>query len=256
MITIESTPNLTGVKITGDFHDFYELVEAFYDITINEFAEKHSEYIDISTRLLGLSYEIRHAYQGDRDIEIIENGMTRDIMKFHERIVPDKNLYYSCNYLYPEMFYCMIAINNLIMLRIKDITKTKYVFSETMDRRVIWDRTISVLRSFQSAFAECVKNILTERSYTMWLKELTDRNINVSHMCMQYIDIINIDYIKMNKEKRLKNFSKTTKRISHYLSNQEHAQISDAIYEYANEYNCSQNEIVLNGMDYPEEIEW
>ena len=129
MIKIKSTPNLTGVKITGDFYDFYELVEAFYDITINEFDEKHSEYIDISTRLLGLSYDIRHAYQGDRDIEIIENGMTRDIMKLHERIVPDKNLYYSCNYLYPEMFYCMIAINNLIMLRIQDITKTRYVFS-------------------------------------------------------------------------------------------------------------------------------
>ncbi len=256
MITIENTPNLTGVKITGDFHDFYELVEAFYDIAINEFDEKCSEYIDISTRLLGLSYDIRHAFQGDRNIELLDNGMDRDIMKSRGKITPEKNVYYSCNYLYPEMFYCMITINNLIMLRIKDLTKTKYVFSETLDRRVVWDKTISVLRLFQSAFAECVKNTLSDRSYILWLKEITDRDVNLTGIAMQYIDIINIDYIYMDKEKRLKNFYKVTKQISQFISSTEHAQISHEIAQFARENNCDKNDVIMDGMDYPEEIEW
>ncbi len=75
-------------------------------------------------------------FQSPGGIEIVENGMDRDKMKFHEIITPEKNVYYSCNYLYPEMFFCMIAINNLIMLRVKDLTKTKYVFSEMIHNKV------------------------------------------------------------------------------------------------------------------------
>jgi hypothetical protein len=32
MIKFENTENLTGVSITGDFDDFYSLVEAFHQI--------------------------------------------------------------------------------------------------------------------------------------------------------------------------------------------------------------------------------
>ena len=64
MIKIENTQNLTGVKISGSYDDLYELVEAIYKISIDEFSDKHKEYINVSTRMLGLSYDIRHAYQG------------------------------------------------------------------------------------------------------------------------------------------------------------------------------------------------
>ncbi len=77
MITITNTPNLTGVTISGDFNDLYNLVEAFHEITINEYSEKHHRYIEISTRVLGLCYDIRHAYQGDREIELMEAAKER-----------------------------------------------------------------------------------------------------------------------------------------------------------------------------------
>lgn len=63
MISVQSTPNLTGVTISGDYDDLYSLVEAFHEITINEYSEKHHKYIGISIRVLGLCYDIRHAYQ-------------------------------------------------------------------------------------------------------------------------------------------------------------------------------------------------
>ena len=256
MIKIESTPNLTGVKITGSFDDLYELVEAFYDITIDEFSDKHYEYMGISTRLLGLSYDVRHAYQGDREIELIENGMNKDTMKFHSKITSEYNVHYSCNYLYPEMFFCMIAINDLIVLRIKALTKTNYIRSEMHNHKIIWDKTISVLRAFQGAFAECVKNTLKERSYAMWLKEITRSDVFISGITSQYIDIINIDYLKMNKEKRLKNFSKTTKLITQYYYNEEHERITEGIFRYAEEHKCDKNSIIIKGVEYPEDIVW
>lgn len=256
MIKIESTPNLAGVKITGSFDDLYELVEAFYNITIDEFSEKHHEYITISTRLLGLSYDIRHAYQGDREIELVENNMDKETMKLHGKITSKHNVNYSCNYLYPEMFFCMTAINDLIILRVKDLTKTKYIHSEMQHHKVIWDKTISVLRAFQSAFAECVKNIITERSYAIWLKEITRKNIFINGITSQYVDIINIDYLKMSKEKRLKTFNSNTKQITQYYYSQEHEEISKAINKFAEENECDMDNVELSGIEYPEDIDW
>ena len=65
MISIRNTENFTGVTIRGDFDDFYSLVEAFFEITIDEFSEKYQKYISASTRLLGICYDIRHAYMGE-----------------------------------------------------------------------------------------------------------------------------------------------------------------------------------------------
>lgn len=37
--------------------------------------------------------------------------MTEDKMKWYSIIAPKNNLYFSCNYLYPEMFFAMLALN-------------------------------------------------------------------------------------------------------------------------------------------------
>jgi len=254
MIKIENTQNLTGVKISGSFDDLYELVEALYKISVDEFSDKHKEYINVSTRMLGLSYDIRHAYQGDRDIELIDNGMDKETMKLRGEITPDKNVIYSCNYLYPEMFFCMAVINELIILRVMDITKAKYVFSEMLHPKVVWDKTISVLRSFQCAFSECVRDTLSEQSYRMWLKAMTDKDIYITNILRQYVDLANIDYIKLDKEQRLKNFLKFTRKITNYNSNKEYAEILQEIYDYAGEHDCDVNDIRIG--EYPEVIDW
>ncbi|UNC92047.1 DUF6904 family protein [Candidatus Contubernalis alkaliaceticus] len=51
--------------------DLEALVTALHEITIDEYSEKNSNYIDISTRVLGLCYDVRHAMQGDREVELI-----------------------------------------------------------------------------------------------------------------------------------------------------------------------------------------
>ena len=92
--------------------------------------------------------------KGDRDIELIDNGMDKETNEITwEKLHLIKMSFISCNYLYPEMFFCMAVINELIILRVMDITKAKYVFSEMIHPKVVWDKTISVLRSFQSAFS-------------------------------------------------------------------------------------------------------
>lgn len=147
MITITNTPNLTGVTISGDFSDLYNLVEAFHEIAIDKYSEKHHRYIEISTRVLGLCYDIRHAYQGDRAVELVDNAG-------------------------------------------------------------------------------------------------------------QYVDLLNIKYINMTKEKRMKNLSAIAKRIAEFSYDNEHKEIKEVVMEAAKEHQCEPGAIRLQGIDYPEDFDW
>jgi hypothetical protein len=256
MISIKNTPNLTGVVISGDFNDFYNLVEAFYEITISEYSEKHQQYIDISTRVLGLCYDIRHAYQGDRGIELVDNNMTEEQMKWHSVITPKTNVYYSCNYLYPEMFFVMLALNRLVELRIRDLTKTNYIYKEAMDKKVIWDDTIATIRSFQAAFVKCIQDTLTSAAFSRWLNVMNNDYIRIENIAGQFVDLWNIKYINMTKEKRLKNLSVIAKRIAEFSNDSEHEEIKEVVMEAAKEYRCEPGAIRLHGIEYPAEFEW
>lgn len=256
MISIKNTTNLAGVTISGDFDDLYSLVEALYTITIDEYSEKQQNYIDMSTRVLGLCYDIRHAYQGDRDIELVDNNMTEDKMKWHSIIVPKNNVYYSCNYLYPEMFFVMLALNELIKLRIRDLTRTKYILKEAMDKRVIWDDTIAIIRLFQAEFVKCVKETMAPGTFTRWLTIMNSDIIGIKDITGQYVDVLNINYINMTKEKRLKNLYSMARRIAQFESDNDHKDIRAVVTEAAREYRCAPGMIRLEGVEYPEEFEW
>lgn len=256
MITIKNTENLGGVTISGDINDLYNLVEAFYAVTIDEYSEKHKRYIEMSTRVLGLCYDIRHAYQGDREVEFVDNNMDEDKMRFHSTITSKSNVYYKCNYLYPEMFFIMLALNELVELRIKDLTKTKYIYKEAMDKNVIWDDKIAVIRVFQGEFVKCVKEVLTEASFSRWLKVMNQEYLNIEEIVGQYLDMLNIKYINMNKEKRLKNLNSMAKRIAEYSYDRDHQEIMEVVSEAAKENGCSKGDIRLEGIEYPEDIVW
>lgn len=256
MITIKNTPNLTGVTISGDYNDLYNLVEAFHDITIGEYSEKHRRFIDISTRVLGLCYDIRHAYQGDREVELMDNNMNADKMKWHSIIAPKSNVYYSCNCLYPEMFLIMLALNTLVELRIKYLTKAKYIYNEAMDKKVIWDETIATIRFLQAEFVKCVKGTFTEATFARWMNVMNSGYINIEDITVQYVDLLNIKYINMTKEKRLKNLSSIARRIVEFRYDNEHIEIKEVVMEAAREHQCEPGAITLQGVEYPEDIEW
>lgn len=256
MILVKNTKNLTGVTVSGDFSDLYNLVEALHEITIDEFSEKHYRYIDMSTRVLGLCYDIRHAYQGDRDVELVDNNMTEDKMKWHSIIAPKSNVYYSCNYLYPEMFFVMLALNALVELRIRSLTKTKHIYSEAMDSKVIWDETIATIRFFQAEFVKCVKGTLSEATFARWMNVMSSDHIGIEDIAGQYVDLLNIKYINMTKEKRHKNLSVIGKRIAEFRYDHVHKEIKEVVIEAAREHKCGPGAIMLQGIEYPEDFEW
>lgn len=256
MINIKNTENLAGVTISGDYNDLSSLVEAFYDITIDENSEKYHGYIDISTRVLGLCYDIRHAYQGDREVELTDNNMTEEKMKWHSVIAPKCNVYYSCNYLYPEMFFVMLALNKLVELRIRDLAKVKYIYSEALDKKVIWDETIAIIRIFQAEFVKCVKDTFTGNTFVRWLNVMNSDYIDIENLATQYMDLLNIKYINMTKERRRKNLFSTARRIAEFYYDNDHKEIKKVVTEAARERGCNPGSIHLKGVEYPGDFEW
>ena len=256
MIRIENTDNLTGVSISGDWDDLDKLVDAFYEITISEDSQKHKEYINLSIRVLGLCYDIRHAKKGDREIELVDNNMDDETMKWHSMITPKKNVYYKCNYLYPEMFFAILVLNDLIKLRMKDLSKVKTAKFGALSKKVVWDETISTIRSFQAEFAKCVKETLSEATYARWLNVMNSDYNHIKNISGQYVDLLNVRYINMSKEKRLKSLSSIAKKIADHIANDEHADIKESVREAAIEYKCSEADIKIKGVEYPEDIEW
>ncbi len=256
MIIIKNTENLAGVYISGDFNDLDKLVDAFYAITIDDFSEKNKKHVEISTRVLGLCYDIRHAFQGDREVELVANGMDQDKMKFHSIIAPENNVYYKCNCLYPEMFFVMLALNELVELRIRELVKSRAGYNDALDKNVIWDDVIATIRSFQGAFVKCVKEVLTEAAFKRWLTLMNGDSINIWGIAGQYVDLQNIRFINMSKEKRLKNITIIAKRIAEFRTDNEHSNIKEVVVEGAREDGCAEGRIRLEGIEYPDEIVW
>ena len=70
----------------------------------------------------------------------------------------------------------------------------------------------------------------------------------------QYLDILNIKFINMGKEKRLKSIPTMPKRLN--KRDKEYLEIKSAVLEGAKEFGCASGDVRLKGIDYPEEIDW
>ncbi|NPV27266.1 MAG: hypothetical protein HPY81_07460 [Firmicutes bacterium] len=251
MIFAKNTLNSAGVAIYGDYMDFKNLYEALHTVLGNE-----DEFIECDAariRVLGVCYDLRHALMGDREIEFIDNGIDEEKKKRMLVLAPDKNVYLKIYVLWPEMLFVTIALNEFLELYARKLSKTRYGSDIFTAKKVIWDHSITQVRMLQAAVAECLKQTVSDNIYARILNILNGRFVYVDRYITQYLDILNERFIKMNKEKRLKNLSTIAKRIAE--RGQEYRDLEHQLREEAQKYNCSVDDLRLE-LDFPEDIEW
>ena len=124
MIKITNTPNLLGISIHGDYEDLKALhiaMSDYLDFYFNHMKEPGA--YNCYETILGLCYDIRHAYQGDRNIESIENNAENisqlasliyevdeaAIMKERKKY-KNGNLYFNVEVLYPWAVFYLYAL--------------------------------------------------------------------------------------------------------------------------------------------------
>lgn len=243
MIYVTDTPRHAGVTIHGDFKDFDELYNALHAAIGSEDDERNIRYRLTRYRVLGLCYELRHALMGDREIVFEDNGLTPDIMKRHARIGNSTNVYFTCQMLWPEALFLLMLLNNMAEHLERNKFKVNY-----------WDPTVAVIRKFQAAIADCLRGLLTEQVYKRTIHLMNDRYSTYYDYCTQYVDLLNVRYLKMDPEKRLKNLSIMAKRLAEKPG--EYYELQQEVTLAAKHHNCSVHDITLKETDIPDDIDW
>lgn len=115
MITATPTEHLNGIMLEGEYDDFSELVDCIYRMTGLEDDYKDL-YWSVKNRLLGMCYDIRHAYQGDRHVKLVDSGADEELMKWHSMILPRQNVHFAVEILFPEAVFVALSVPELYLM--------------------------------------------------------------------------------------------------------------------------------------------
>lgn len=70
----------------------------------------------------------------------------------------------------------------------------------------------------------------------------------------QYLDVLNVEFLKMKKEKRVKHLTVLAKRLTE-TNSEKYLSVKETIMDAANKWGQHPDEIRLQ-LDYPDPIEW
>jgi hypothetical protein len=80
-------------------------------------------------------------------------------------------------------------------------------------RQVSWNYDIAMVRLFQAETVKCLQEVLPEQTFKRLLNVLFKDYTVLEDYTTQYLDLLNIKFLGMDKEKRLKNLSSISKRL-------------------------------------------
>lgn len=258
MLQMKPTENLTGITIQGDYNDLYELMESIYRMTGLE-EDRTEIYYGIKNRLLGLCYDIRHAFMGDREVVFEENGICEEVMKWHKIIAPTHNVYYSVNVLFPEAIFIAASVPNIYYLSYRNYgINAKH--TETGDYQLpsipvsYYSRDKAILDVLCAEIWQVLGEVIGDEELEKLIRLMNRAGASFAHYVIQYIDKCNIELLKTDVEKRKDKLRNIAKRI--VKKNQTYMNMERDLQYWAKEYNTTIYELEDPGLQYPENIEW
>lgn len=242
MLKVELTENYAGVIISGDFDDLNNLYDSI-NYFINDDSSSIGEYI-MQNHLYGFLYDVRHAFQGDREAKLVRNYLSdynREWLRVKKKDVTENNIYYSFHYLLPDM--------------ILDIVLIKYFINKVNKKdNDIYNPNINIVNYFYSLVLHSLEGFLTEIKFNKIKKGLLESMIIDRIFIPQWFEIISIDYIKMTKKQREKEFMHTMDSIYNYKDYNEYFKMKSDLEKKCKEKNCTLDDLHYD--DYPNDIEW
>lgn len=155
MIKASHTPNMTGVLLSGEPEDFRMLYDSLHKI-VGRTGEDLTDGPVL--RILGICYELRHAFMGHRNANYEEHGFNDEQLAFLSLVGPKQNLILSFETLWPEMLYVVFSLESFIA----EYQKTY--------KATTWDSHIAQVRILQSAIFKLLEETVTPRQFTSFEK--------------------------------------------------------------------------------------
>lgn len=241
MLKVELTENYAGIKVWGDYNDLDFLYDSINYLVHGE-PSNEGEYL-IQNHIYAFLYDLRHAYQGSREINIIDNSLndfTRANFKLKKKDVTDKNVYFGFNYLIPDALLDIMIIKFLMC---KVPKKENDIFNPY----------INMVNFFYALVLNSLDKMLTVIKFNKVKKGLIDSILTANAYLPQWYEMVTCDYIRMSKEKRKKEFMHIADAIYNFYLYEDYIIMVNRFRKMCNEKNCSLDNFHY---EYPEEIIW
>lgn len=239
MLSISHTENLTGARISGDYWDLDEIKEACYAVVGDE--NKYYDWEGPRVRVLSVCHDIHQALQGDRHVDFVGNGFTKESMVHHDMVASEKNIYYATEVLWPELIFTTIALNDFVRLYAKDHQYPSL------------DVHITAIRKFQSIVGDALLTVLPKNEHDQFMNLLSQDKTNVQDYAIQFVDMLNLNYINASKEQREKNLGMMALKLA--VQDKDYQAFRNQVVQSANKTKSDIHDMSIN-KKYPEEIEW
>ena len=240
MIKIKLTQNYTGFNIEGTFDDFYELYDNIdYFLGIEECEDIFEE--DMRLHILGFLYDLRHAYQGSRNIKAVDNGLSEEQKEYYGIAKSiKKDILYDFDYVVPELLTDILLFKHFAKSKTKKMSE--------------YDTNYNSVMAFYSKVIDALQEILTENQAKRVRKMLSEASISERYWLRQWFMKITIDYFKLTKIKKQKEMMHVIKSICDSYLYDEYYKVKKEVDDFAKENQIQVTEIEYG--EYPEEIEW
>ena len=261
MISAKPTEHLTGVLIEGEYEDFYEMVESIYRMTGLE-EDYNDRYWSVKNRLLGICYDIRHAFQGDRNVKLVDNGANDELMKWHSMVMPQQNLHYSVEVLFPEALFVAFSIPELYLpssvyygQRARKLQKKEEQPRRFVDKYADYIRDQAMLDMLSSVILSAFADVIGDEDFEKVLSQRgKSYGYEYEHYATQYVDKCNAEYLKTAPEKRKDKLRNIAKRL--LKKPDAYRNLLSDLENSARRHGCSIHELHDPDLEYPETIEW
>lgn len=227
MIKTKLTPNYGGVRISGDYYDLNELYDAVAYL-IN-YDAKSIEEEAMQDHLYGFMYDVRHAYQGDREIMLVDNGLydsKREWFGIKKRDATDNAVYYEFDYLWPDLLL--------------DIMLAKYFIKKVdIKENDIYNSNINLVNYFYAIVLDKANEFLSSKDFKKVRDIIKNNNINEKKFLPQWFELLALNYAKMSKQKRKKEFMQLVDKIYCFLNYDEYINLQKEITNECKANNCN-----------------
>ncbi|TDW16466.1 hypothetical protein EDD63_12323 [Breznakia blatticola] len=251
MITVKPTKNLLGVTISGNYRDFSELVDAMHNITKFDDDSSDPNY-GISLQVLAMCYDMRHAYQGDREI----NKVSEEVFGENMEIYNETTIIYSFNIMFPQAIFYAFAAPKLakyakVLVTTKEL-EDKYarIYSYPM-----YLRDKGLINYLSAKILEAVEEVIGFEATSKLIRSYERSAVSYKDYLALYVDKCNIEFEKTKVEKRPMKVRTIANRFIKF---------PDAYYEMyisytktAKKYDCNIYDLTDSSIEYPsEELIW
>ena len=257
MLKIINTKKLTGVTISGSHDDLYEVYEAIERVLGPEHFEDMT-----ALRILGVCYDLRHCFMGDRDIETVENGFHEHLQKYHGFIHPSSNVHFKVNILWIETIFAVLALDDYVKRYKDDKLFIKMINDNELaeEQKNYYEETriedLALVNLFQKKVWRAFSQVCGMTAYKKLYKKANTNNdySQYTNYCTHYLDSLEMKYIYSKPDKREKLLATLVRKI--IVKGDDYYQLSNDISTYASSNNIPKEDIRLAEVEYPESIDW